>query len=432
MNSRRGVESMINDKDQDTWPGTGRSRTKRGLWISVVVVVVVGAVLGVVLRGSDSGGHAASLADPKAQPASSVQSSTTIGGAPAVTLPAGWTRPVALAADPTTSGVWFLTANTSEDAIDFWNAGTANLSTYPLPTKVPLGDQAAVAVAPTGTVWAGVHTSLFRLDPGTGNVSEMAIASIPTSDTPPGGPGGGPGGPPRLFSTHAVTSVVVEPNGDLAISMSFTEAVVVYDPTTQQFTIVALPEGDLAGPLADLPDGNLAVTVGSGHPAVVVTPANAVAQETISTVADLACNKTLCVSGEGHSLEMVKPGGSTGSPSTGSASVTEDRVNVTSVVIRAGSSATPLTDGQVLVSTTSGFATVTPQSGSTNTFTVPKAQCTVHPPLGTGAAAGQATTDAGGECGKSPTDYIVDPSGNVWFTTNLTSGQVFEMASNQY
>lgn len=174
----------------------------------------------------------------------------------------GYSEPLALVGDPTGGGVWFIAASKSEEAIFHWNASAAQLAAFPFATStdpLPFALTASLTVSPSGTVWAGIHDTLVRLDPSTGAVQRIAIPQIPADSALLAGGSGQLSVP---LSAHVITGVVSEPDGNIAISLSFSSVVLNYNPSSGQFSqITSLPAIDVPTGIDVSPAGTLTLIV---------------------------------------------------------------------------------------------------------------------------------------------------------------------------
>ena len=173
-----------------------------------------------------------------------------------ITVPAGYGLPVAIAADPTTPGVWFLDENESDVSVFFWDARTSRLRQYSLGHSAEhglvYGIQAAITVAPDGTVWAGANSTLVELNPRSGRSSFIAVPA-------PDNPGSEAARPEPVKGYHAIESLSADSGGDLAIAMSAASAVMEYHSSTRSFTELWLPKGAEPLDVAFAQDGSLGV-----------------------------------------------------------------------------------------------------------------------------------------------------------------------------
>ena len=339
----------------------------------------------------------------------------------------GYGRPIALASDPTRPGVWFLDASATDESIFFWNPITSSLSKYSFGTdaSLPFASQAALTVDTSGVVWAGIGDTLLRLDPATGSITRIAIPALPSNTTLQGGPGGGPGEPPPLFDSHAVQALAVNRAGTLAVAISFSTSVFLYDTANQTFDNVTLPDGDVPNDLSSLPDGTFVVATSSTHGVDFVAPDHSVARSAVNGYV-LGCGPASCVtSPDGHTLYTVTPAAA-GSASTQSPSVTQTTVN--SVQFLLGSKPTVLTPSKVVVPTTKGFYVGNPSSGSGAQYSLPARQCsTMYVSDPSRSALPKTVT-----CQQVPVDYVIDSAGNIWFTSNFGTSNIYEVSAGTY
>ena len=392
------------------------SRRRRVRMLSVAVAAV--SLIAILVVKSDRATRA--LASSHTRPVTVLKISDPVD------IP-GYGRPIALAADPTRAGVWFLDASATDESIFFWNPSTSSLRKYSFGTdaSLPFGSQAALTVDSSGVVWAGIGDTLLRLDPQNGLITRIAIPAVPSNTVLHGGPGGGPGEPPPLFDSHAVQALAMNRVGTLAIAMSFSTSVFLYDTTNQTFSNVALPDGDVPNDLSSLPNGTFVVAASSTHGVDFVTPDHSVTHSDVSGYV-VGCGKEFCVtSPDGHSLYTITPSVA-GSASTLSPSVT--RSTVKSMQFLLGLKPTILTPSKVVVPTTKGFYVGNPSSGSGAQYSLPARQCSTMGVSNPSASVLPKTIT----CQQVPVDYVIDSAGNIWFTSNFGTSNIYEVSAGTY
>lgn len=345
-----------------------------------------------------------------------------------VTVP-GYSEPLALVGDPAGSGVWFIAASTSDEAIFHWNALTSQLQTFPFATSsdpLPFGDQASLTIDSSGIVWAGIHSTLIRLNPSTGAIEQIAIPQLPTDSALVGGPGSG-ATQPRLFSTHDISGVASAPNGTIVISVTFSSILLTYDPASGTFSQIALPAADIPTGLNVLTGGTIVVTANSDS-LTVVRPDGSIQSTLPLPSSGFGCGSGVCaVIQDPHTIEMLDNGtvGPTSATSGSPAMVgpfSAKGVTVQGVNLQVGRSPIPLRNGEVLASTVSGFDVVDPSTASTTSLSLPSQTCTTR---AVSVASGPVPSKV--TCQETPVDFAVDSAGNVWFTSNSGTAVVFEL-----
>lgn len=172
-------------------------------------------------------------------------------------MPAGFSPIQGVVGDRSGPGVWFWSYSPTSDII-FHEAADGTLSSWPvLSGSSYVGSQArsGMGVGPSGTVWLGVNSTLVALNPTTGAVRTWQIPSPPTNTfaegfLPPSAQGLSP----------AVTALAVAPDGEVAIGMTVSRSVEIFNPHSGAFTTVVLPSaGDLPIAVEFAGDGTLAI-----------------------------------------------------------------------------------------------------------------------------------------------------------------------------
>ncbi len=344
-----------------------------------------------------------------------------------ITLP-GYGEPLALVGDPAGAGVWFIAGSKSREAIFHWDAISRHLSTYPFATSsdpLPFGNQASLTLDSAGTVWAGVQSTLVRLNPSSGAVQRIHIPQLPTDPALVGGPGGGPGQPPRLFSTHAISAVVSEADGEIAITVTFSSILLIFNPVSGQFAQVDLPAVDVPTSLNVLPAGTLVVTADSRS--MITLTING----TISSSVALPSSGFGCMSGScgvvqnQHAVQFLDVATTAQKADVGNFSVVE-RGAIPGAALQVGQTPVPLGGGRMVVATVSGFDVVQSSGGSVASFTLPDPTCTtkmISNAVGPVRSGPQL-------CQEVPASDAVDASGNVWFTSNGGTPAIYELPLN--
>jgi hypothetical protein len=321
-----------------------------------------------------------------------------------VPVPSGYGGAAALAADPKRPGVWFLAANANEVVVFFWDARTRVMHTYAIPEPqqhgVRFGMLAGLAVAPGGTVWVGTGRTLVSIDEATG-VTAFATPSQP-----------GPANP-----LAAIESLAVGPSGQLAIAYYQTSYVDVRS-ASGTYSTLTLPDGLLANAVAYLPDGTLGVAAtapsGLGYNTVVIFETDgAVSSVTAPSWGISAAGDRFLTSMQ--DVDFVSP------PEPGHrarvASAIRQAQLPSADVLRVGARS-QIAGPWVLASTKRGFVEVDPATGAIRTLTLPTGSCQgiSIPP---NPIAHSTTTSGPCRIAESPTNFVVDGAGHIWFTDNF-------------
>ncbi len=176
--------------------------------------------------------------------------------ADAAYLPAGYDAITEIAGDPSRTGVWFWDSSATQVTL-FHVDGNGTMTSWPVLTGSMFQNEQAlsgIAVSASGTVWFGMNTTLVELDPRTGKVDRWSIP-VPGANSVAEG-----FEPPNLAGIEAVEALAVAPGGQVAIAMSSSTGVEIFDPNAGTFTTVTLPtSGDEPLSVAYASDGTLAV-----------------------------------------------------------------------------------------------------------------------------------------------------------------------------
>lgn len=344
-----------------------------------------------------------------------------------IDLPSGYGPPLDITTSSSPVGVWFLDSGGGNESVFSWDPTTESLKTYPFADSsdpLPFGDQAGITVDTSGTVWVGIDMTLIRVDPKTGTVKRISIPSVGTDPSLQGGPGG-VGGVPRLYTSHTITQVIAEPNGDIAITISFSTTIFQYDPTSAVFTPTQLPQGIVPNAIGMLPNTSRLVVAGNdGGNVFTVSPSGSLAETNIAGVYGLGCGGDACATvASPHSVAELM------ATSSSAFGIRETSTNYTTTEIQIGSAPIPFGDSGLVAATRTGIAVLDPVTHTSHSFVLPKKSCStatsgaVPPPRnGSEVPSGPKT------CQESPTDIAVDSQGNIWYSTNFSTSAVFEMS----
>jgi hypothetical protein len=174
-------------------------------------------------------------------------------------LPADYGPITSLVGSPNGTGVWFWDSTATQDSI-FFKSPHDRLKAWTVLTTSTAPEEAAsgLAVSSSGEVWLGVNSTLVELTPSTGRVQTWHIPA-PTDN-----PGAEHYLPPALKGLHAVQALAAGPDGMVAIGMSNSSSVQLFNAGTGQFSEVSMPTtNDEPLSLAYSPDGALGVGFGN-------------------------------------------------------------------------------------------------------------------------------------------------------------------------
>jgi hypothetical protein len=348
----------------------------------------------------------------------------------------GYSNPIALASDSAEPGVWFLAENATDVSVFRWDGATSTLQRYSLgnPTSGNLvfGVQAALAVSPNGTVWAGINSTLIRLDPSTG-----AIRIIPIP-TPADNAIAESHRPPQIQGVHDIEAIAVNSAGNLAVATSASNSVEFYNDTTQEFAQMSLAGGGEPLDLAYLSDGTLGIATtdwdnpdGGGTDLVeLVGPSGQLGQAHVDATNISAGGTAFVVTAGGSSLAQVAPGSSL-DPTSNLSATNITNIPVSNMQLLVGSPALSFGNGSVLASTKDGFVKLNLASQQAVAFDLPTYSCSglSVPPQPGGPSVEPPVTKT---CQSYPLSYSVDVDGNVWFTSSGAGSTVNEISSGSF
>src|SRR6266568_2071351 len=172
------------------------------------------------------------------------------------TLPEGYGPIMSLAGDPGGSGVWFWDSTTSDVSV-FHVAGQGTLASWPVLSGAAYQSQviSGFAVTSAGVACLGINSTLLRLDSNSGAVQTWKIPA------PADNPAAESYLPANLKGQHLVQGIAVAPDGgQVAIAMSHSSSVELFDQNAGTFTQVAMPaSSDEPVSVAYAPDGSLGI-----------------------------------------------------------------------------------------------------------------------------------------------------------------------------
>jgi hypothetical protein len=110
-----------------------------------------------------------------------------------------------------------------------------------------------IAVGSDGVVWVAADGNLIRLDPKSSKVSSLPLP------TPPTNPSVESVRPSGMKEVHSIRALAVDRSGHVAIALSGSRQVLVFDDATSQFARLELPTDMDAWSLGYFADGGLAI-----------------------------------------------------------------------------------------------------------------------------------------------------------------------------
>ena len=210
-----------------------RWRTRR-LLVAIAALVIAVSVGGLAYAATTRSAATANGTRQQLLASNSVPGTVTALS----TVSANYDPIESLVGDPTTSGgVWFLDEDTDADTI-FHALPDGAMESWPLLTGssyLPPQGPAVVAVTSAGYVWVGFNDELLGFDSSSGNVlswevpvgqDNLAAESFR---------------PQNLQGVHSVVALAVAPDGDVAVALTCTSNVEIFNPASGQFSSVSLP-----------------------------------------------------------------------------------------------------------------------------------------------------------------------------------------------
>lgn len=398
--------------------------TRMARIVGVVVFVAAGSIAVVLAKHTNSPPlHLRSASGHVIESATSTPITPVV---PAATQPpASYGTPLALAADQTTSGLWYLAGTSTDVSLFHWNGSTSQLTSYSLGspqtnTALIIGAEVGLAVT-AGEVWVGSRDTLFELDTDTGNITSVAVPA-PTEN-----PYVESHRPASIRGFHGIESIAVSPaNGDVAVAMEGAQSVAVYDPTSGTFSSVELPDSDAPVSVAYASDGTLAVSAvawPSGREGVVdLVPTSGGGINRSTMDVDFVSSDGANILGTGAlQISQVDPSGSNG-PDTSALYTASGPPAAGAIDPEVSAVGGP---GVVVAGTTSGFV-VLRVGQAAEILNLPSVACVPFglPVASTAVQSGPTT------CQTTPTAIAVDGSGNIWFIPNV--GPLSEIPAGTY
>jgi hypothetical protein len=176
-----------------------------------------------------------------------------------IRLPAGYTTPTALTADPSGSGVWFFAAGRVDgrprETLFEWSTRSGRLVAHPIDADdraLQAGGWTPIVVDRRGRAWVGINQTLVIIDPESSRVRTILLPPVTVGSRKrglPGLPGPDPG-------RHAgIDALALGADGSIDVARDFSTEMQTVNPRTLHVVDVALPpdtvfaglDADLAG-----------------------------------------------------------------------------------------------------------------------------------------------------------------------------------------
>lgn len=400
---------------------TGKEPRRLSVGLLAGACVVVAGVVVAVNANSRTGAQG-SATTPTAHVRLAVAASVT---------PLGFSQPIALTSGASQAGVWFLAESSSQAAIFYWDGARSTLRQYSLGNPVSehliFGIQAALAVSPNDTVWAGINSTLIRLDPISGTINMVQVP------TPVDNTAAEAHRPPEMRGFHAIESLAVDSAGNVALAMSAANSVVLFNNKSQTFSQVILPSKGKPLSLAYSSDGTLGVATadwrnpaGGGADLVDLIGSSGQIEEVHVDATNIAADGTrFNVDAGGRALAQVSPSSAV-DPKSSLSQTTVVPMTVHGVFLVVGAAAVPFGSAWTLAPTTDGFAKIGTSSGQVTNYELPTYSCTgiSRPP---NPAQTSRQLPSASTCQGYPLSFAVDAGGNVWFASTGSGSSVNEI-----
>lgn len=338
--------------------------------------------------------------------------------------PVGYGTPTALAADPSTGDIWLVAASQSDLSVFRWSASTGELASYSLGSPesnsaLQVGDEGGLAVAPDGLVFVGLRDTLFVLTPSTGEVESVSVPPPVDNSLMEARR------PDSIRGFHGIEALAVSPTtGRVAIAMEAANSISVYDPQTNHFSTVALPESDAPTDVAYTDAGSLVVSAiewpeGAADVIDVIAPSDGAIARTTSMDAMSVTSDASGVLVTGSS-GLILVSASLGSSPTETSVYSSDG----SYSLSIGTPAAVGSTGMIVAAAQLGRMLVfQPGSSDPEVLQLPSPECNAPVAVpATVAGAPTTTVPPSGTCQLSATSIAIDNLGDIWYTTNIGTG----------
>jgi hypothetical protein len=337
-------------------------------------------------------------------------------------LPEGYGPIMSLAGDGEGSGAWFWDFTTTVVSV-FHVDGQGVLKSWPVLSGAAYQSQlvSGFAVTAVGVVWLGINSTLIRLDSNSGAVRTWQIPA------PSDNPAAESYLPPPLKGQHLVQGIAVASDGgEVAIAMSHSSSVEIFDQSDETFSQVSLPaSSDAPVAVAYAQDGSLGIGMADYKThlqnAALIIEAGGAGSAAVVQVADSSS-----VTGYGKSSFII---GSTHPDMVSTAEVAAP-VAVPTVPLnppQSGTAFTVMPDGYLAAIIKSGViefdgnaATVADATAGSVKLTLPAQVC------GPGIIAGEDSPEPAppGPCLTDFNAMTVDSAGGVWVVPANNSSSV--------
>jgi hypothetical protein len=322
---------------------------------------------------------------------------------------------IAIAGDPTDSGLWYWTESLSKVTLSHENTSSGTQQTWNIGNPVTLGIETALAgslVVSNDDVWLAANDTLVDFRISSGSVSAYRIP-VPASNA-----AAASFEPPEMRQDVPVAAIAATGGGEVAIALTDASSLEIFSSTSGTFTSEALPPDLTANDVAFNNAGELAVSTNdytTHRFDTVLLAQNPTTFQRISAGSEfVTADARNFVTGDAD-LDIVSPGGGV----TALSGSSTDGLLV-------GRKAVVAPDGWIVSEAQSGLAVSNPVTGRTEIEPLGTTSCggdagSVPGKTNVIPAADSPQAEAGSAnsvCSVEATHLTVDGDGDIWSTTD--------------
>jgi hypothetical protein len=159
-------------------------------------------------------------------------------------VPAGYNDPSGIVADPAGDGLWFFSANASDDTLFHYSQATGSLTSWYVASSQSLapGYLTPMISDGAGNIWLGVNTTLIEKPVGSDTLKVVSLPASPLVTSPVVRlPNPVAGKAESAFED--IDSLATLADGSVVIGRMFSSVLQLYSPDTGQFGAITLPVG---------------------------------------------------------------------------------------------------------------------------------------------------------------------------------------------
>lgn len=349
-----------------------------------------------------------------------------------LTLPSGYSIPVAIATVPGGTGVWTVAGSKKGTTLFRYDQQTSALKQFPVqcPTgpSPTVGLRAELTVTSGGaTVWLGLNQTLAKLTPATGQLTCIALPTrnlgATTLDHQP----------PMLHGYAEVEGTAVSPDGStVAVGRAGATSIQLYDTLAGTWTSMALPNAEEASQVgsdvAYLPDGDLLATANNtathADQLLMSTSKGFVPVDAAGAATTVAARGDLFAAASSTSLSMGSDTGGVAKAATVGLAQSSGLSYIPSGTV--GEPAVPLGNGEIAVPSASGIVIVEASTGGSHELSLGTTIAGLPGVLSSPAAV--PTTQ---EVPINAEEVAVDQSGDLWFIPDINNNKIGEIAAGE-